>query len=188
MCWADPEELLGRWSRVPRVLRPSAFAPQTPRLHTMFIRYFIEIPRSTADVEAELLDSPGHWSAEPAREAEARGEQLLAEVGFGPRGARIGKRVELQFGEPIRFPSKTILPMSWKPAGLDSLLPRLDADIELGELGPDRTQLSINARYTPPLGSLGRVLNRALLHRVAEATVKDFLDRAARVLARVPAA
>lgn len=77
--------------------------------------------------------------------------------------------------------------MSWKPAGLDSLLPRLDADIELGELGPERTQLSISARYTPRFGSLGRALDRALLHRVAEATVKDFMDRAARSLSAVPA-
>jgi hypothetical protein len=143
----------------------------------MFIRYFTEIPRPMADVEAELLQSPGLWSSESAREAEAQGQRLLAEVGFGPPGARIDKRIELQFGEPIRFPSRTILPMSWKPAGLDSLLPRLEADIEVGEMGPERTQLSISARYTPPLGSLGRVLDRALLHRVAESTVKDFLDK-----------
>jgi len=148
----------------------------------MFIRYFIEIPRPMAEVEPELLESPGSWSAGPARGAEERGEELLAEVGFGPPGARIGKRVELQFGEPIRLPSKTVLPMSWKPAGLEGLLPRLEADIEVGELGPQRTQLSISARYTPPFGSFGRVLDRGLLHRVAEATVKDFLDRAGQIL------
>ncbi len=108
-------------------------------------------------------------------------------MGFGPPGARLGKRVELQFGEPIRLPSKTLLPMSWKPAGLEGLLPRLEADIEVGELGPQRTQLSISARYTPPFGSFGRVLDRALLHRVAEATVKDFLDRAGQILSAVRA-
>jgi hypothetical protein len=27
------------------------------------------------------------------------------------------------------------------------------------------------------MGAVGRMLDRALLHRVAEATVKDFLDR-----------
>lgn len=145
----------------------------------MFIRYFVEIPAPIAEVEAELLGSPGRWLTGPALDAEARGNQLLAEVGFGPARARASKQVEVQFGTPLRFPSKTILPMSWKPAGLASLFPALDADIELGELGPERTQLSISARYTPPLGSLGRVLDRALLHRVAEATVKDFLDGAA---------
>ncbi len=58
----------------------------------MFIRYFIEIPRSMAEVEVALLESPGYWSAEPARDAEERGRQLLAEVGFGPPGVRVDKR------------------------------------------------------------------------------------------------
>jgi hypothetical protein len=51
------------------------------------------------------------------------------------------------------------------------------ADLELGSLGEDRTQLAISARYRPPLGAVGQTLDRVLLHRVAEATVKDFLDR-----------
>jgi hypothetical protein len=43
--------------------------------------------------------------------------------------------------------------------------------------GGGRTQLAISARYRPPLGAVGRAVDRVLLHRVAEATVKDFLDR-----------
>ena len=61
----------------------------------------------------------------------------------------------------------------------DGLLPRLDATVELGPLGEDRTQLAISARYQPPLGVVGRAVDRVLLHRVAEATLKDFLDRLA---------
>ena len=38
-------------------------------------------------------------------------------------------------------------------------------------------KLSVSARYRTPMGAVGRMLDRALLHRVAEATVKDFLDR-----------
>jgi hypothetical protein len=56
-------------------------------------------------------------------------------------------------------------------------VPPLDANLELGSLGGDRTQLAISARYQPPLGVVGRAVDRVLLHRVAEATVKDFLDR-----------
>jgi len=53
-------------------------------------------------------------------------------------------------------------------------------------IGASRTQLAISAQYDPPLGSVGRALDRALLHRVAEATLKDFLDRvAAAVEARI---
>jgi uncharacterized membrane protein len=71
----------------------------------------------------------------------------------------------------------TSLALTWEPIGLEGLLPRLDADIELGSLGEDRTQLAISARYRPPLGVVGRAVDRVLLHRVAEATLKDFLDR-----------
>ena len=39
------------------------------------------------------------------------------------------------------------------------------------------TQLAISARYEPPFGAIGRLVDRAVLHRVAEATLKDFLDR-----------
>ena len=69
------------------------------------------------------------------------------------------------------------LPLTWEPDGLEGLLPRLDANLELGPLGEDRTQLAISARYRPPLGVLGQAIDRVLLHRMAEATLKDFLDR-----------
>jgi hypothetical protein len=149
----------------------------------MFVRYFVEIPRPAVEVEEDILRSPSAWAAAAATGAESRGETLLAEVGFGANGGRLAKTVEMEFGPPVRFPSKTVLPMSWRSAGLDRLFPRLDADIEVAPLGPNRTQLSISARYDPPLGSVGKALDRAVLHRVAEATLKDFLDRAAGTLA-----
>jgi hypothetical protein len=49
--------------------------------------------------------------------------------------------------------------------------------IEVGPLSEDRTQLAISARYRPPLGVVGQAIDWVLLHRVAEATLKDFLDR-----------
>ena len=149
----------------------------------MFIRYFVEIPRRADEVERHLLPVPSRWAAGAAAGAESTGERLLAEVGFGSSGLRMTKRVEMDFGEAVTFPSKTVLPMTWKAARLGRLFPRLDADIEVAPLGPARTQLSISARYAPPLGSVGRVLDRGLMHRIAEATVKDFLDRAALGLA-----
>ncbi len=101
----------------------------------------------------------------------------MAEVGFGPPAGRIEKRVVIEVGTPREFPSKTILPISWRATGPKGLFPSLEADLEVGAVGSDRTQLAINATYSPPLGVLGRAIDRALLHRVAEATLKDFLDR-----------
>lgn len=144
----------------------------------MFIRYFLDLPMPFEALEAALLTEPETWLPGLARDAESRGENLLAEVGFAVDDAhRLDKRVEIGFGEPYRVSMKTILPMTWRATGVEALFPSLDADVEVAALGPNRTQLSISARYKPPMGVLGRALDRALLHRVAEATAKDFLDR-----------
>jgi hypothetical protein len=145
-------------------------------LVAMFVRYYLELPLPPDRVEQALLSAPA-WLSELADEAQRRGDVLLAEVGVGPLGLRLGRRVAVQLGQPVAFPSMTSLPMTWEPVGMNGLFPRLDADLEVGPLGQDRTQLAISARYRPPLGVLGQAIDRVLLHRVAEATVKDFLDR-----------
>jgi hypothetical protein len=84
----------------------------------MFVRYYLELPLPPARVEAALLGSP-EWLSELAGEAQRRGDVLLAEVGVGPLGPRLGRRVAVQLGEPVAFPSMTSLPMTWEPLGLD---------------------------------------------------------------------
>ena len=143
----------------------------------MFARYFVEVPLPADQVERALLASPAGWLSAMADAAQERGDGLLTEVGVGPLGTRIRRRVTIRLGAPVRFPSMTSLPLTWEPVGLEGLLPRLDANLELGSLGQDRTQLAISARYRPPLSVVGQAIDRVLLHRVAEATLKDFLDR-----------
>jgi hypothetical protein len=148
----------------------------------MFIRYFLDLPLPLKKVEARLLDAPEVWVPGLARDADVGGEHLLAEVGFPVDDHRVGKEVQIELGTPFRIPSKTILPLTWTATGRQRLFPSLDADLEIAPLGRNRTQLSISARYLPPLGAVGKVLDRALLHRVAEATLKDFLDRVGEAL------
>jgi hypothetical protein len=94
--------------------------------------------------------------------------------------------VEITVGEPYRSSIRTSLPLSWTAPGTGSLFPSLDADVDVARLGSERTLLSISARYRPPLGPVGRALDRAVMHRVAEATVKDFLDHVAEALRKEP--
>lgn len=154
----------------------------------MFIRYYLDLAVPFEDVERALLDEPTTWVPGLALDAEAGGQRLLAEVGFDVDASRrVDKEVEIEIGEPYAIPAKTMLPIAWKATAAERIFPQLEADIEIAPLGTSRTQLSISARYRPPLGPIGRALDRALLHRVAEATVKDFLDRVGEgVTARVP--
>ncbi len=143
----------------------------------MFARYFVELPLEARRVEEVLMRDPQAWVPGLAAKANRHGDELLAEVGFGD-DVRIERRVALDFGTPIRTPSKTVQPIRWSAAGASGLFPSLEADLEIAPIGP-RTQLAMSARYDPPLGALGRAVDRAVLFRVAEATLKDFLDRVA---------
>jgi len=147
----------------------------------MFARYFVELPLPADRLERALMASPEAWLPGLAVEAHARGERLLADVGFGER-VHISQRVIVEIGQPLRRHTTTLLPIRWRPASASGLIPELDGDLEVAALTPAASQLSISARYTPPLGSVGAAIDRALLHRVAEATLKDFLDRIADAL------
>ncbi|MGZ8580919.1 MAG: hypothetical protein ACXWW9_06510 [Actinomycetota bacterium] len=142
----------------------------------MFARYFVELPMDPERVEEALLRDPHSWLPGLAGEANFHGDALLAEVGFGD-DVRVARRVAIEFGEPVRMPSKTVVPIRWSAIGASGLFPALDADLEIAPLGPHRSQLAMSARYVPPLGAVGRAIDRAVLFRVAEATLKDFLDR-----------
>ncbi len=85
----------------------------------------------------------------------------------------------MELGAPVRAGSTTVFPLRWTATGAAGLFPSLDADLEVASLRSGRTQLAMSARYVPPLGAVGRVIDRAVLSRVAEATLKDFLDRVA---------
>lgn len=142
----------------------------------MFARYFVELPIPAEDVERALSRDPRVWLPGLAEGAHHRGDRLLAEVGFG-EAVRVKRTVVVELGQPVRSGSKTVFPLGWAASGRGGLFPSLDADLEVAPLRPGRTQLAMSARYVPPFGAVGRVIDRAAFSRVAEATVKDFLDR-----------
>jgi hypothetical protein len=147
-------------------------------LSGMFVRYYVDLAMPFAEAESRLLDDPGRWLPQLLEGAEERGNTLLADVGFGVgTERRIQKQVEMTISDAYRMPGKSVLPIAWSASGTARLFPSLEGDLELAGLGERRTQLSLSARYDPPLGVVGRAIDRALLHRVAEATVKDFVDR-----------
>ena len=147
----------------------------------MFARYFVELPIEPTRVEDALTQAPETWVPGLAEQANHRGDSLLAEVGFGD-DVRVARRVAIEFGQPVRAASKLVLPLRWTAAGASGLFPALEADLEVAPLGPQRSQLAMSARYEPPFGPIGRAIDRTVLFRVAEATLKDFLDRVAAAL------
>ena len=57
------------------------------------------------------------------------------------------------------------------------LFPALDVNIMLTQMGEDATMLAVWGVYRPPFGALGAGLDRVVMRRVAEATIRTFAHR-----------
>jgi hypothetical protein len=113
---------------------------------------------------------------------------------YSPSLARVGpgvvsKLVRVQVRELTWTERSGGLALRWEATGPGGkLFPVLDADLTLADFGARGTLVALAGVYRPPLGGLGQALDRAVLHRVAVATIKSFLARVAAQLADQPVA
>jgi len=120
---------------------------------------------------------------------EAYGDGLTALVWVGPVGAvpGVSKLVEVHFLEVATRGESAVLALRWEATGPGGrLFPALDADMSLTPAGEHSTRLSLAGVYRPPLAALGAGLDRAVFHKVADATVRSLLARVADVLGPLP--
>ena len=152
----------------------------------MILYDFISVELPAAEVRRAVLERDGLLS-ESTTTAYAHGEHLLLRVGPTGSNACLAKTVAVQVGTTEIHGECLNLPLLWKAVGTPCLFPRVDASLEVAPIAPTLTQLTIFGRYDPPLGQLGQSLDRLLLHRVAEHTIRAFLGEMARRLTSAPA-
>jgi hypothetical protein len=109
---------------------------------------------------------------------DAYGLGITGLVRVGPAG--LSRLVQMQIRELAERDGRAGLAIRWEVTGLGGgLFPVLDADIMLTPAGPRSTLLTLAGAYRPPLGSMGEALDRAVLHRVAAASIRNFISRVA---------
>ncbi len=145
----------------------------------MFVHYFTHVPLHLGVVQqrlGELRQALEGWAGVAYRE----GEELRAKV--GPSVGGHAKEVKLVIGIAEIHRTGLVYPISWTAVGAQALFPKLTGELILSHLGPEQTKLSLEATYQPPMGPLGRVVDRVLLGRFAESTVKNWVDQLAEAL------
>lgn len=130
----------------------------------------VDVARPLAVVAARCLEDP-RWLSPVATSAEHRART----VRVGPLGERIlARQVSVEVRGVMRRGNGLVAWIEWKAAD-SALLPVLDAELELTERGPSGSRLTLSGSYLPPLGALGRGLDWAVMHRIAQITVCNFL-------------
>ncbi len=150
----------------------------------MFVREELRLPAEFAATR-DRLSAVAHsgtllTAAQAASDGPGTRDSNTGLTRVGPLGPVRGlsRVVEVQFGEIVDHQESAQLALRWDVAGPGGgLFPALDADITLARVGELATTLTLTGVYRPPLGSVGAGLDQAILHRVAVATVRDFLSR-----------
>jgi len=117
----------------------------------------------------------------------AYGEGIAGLARVGPLGSApgISRLVEVHARDLAETSDSARLALRWAATGPGGrLFPALDADLTLRSAGEQATVLALIGAYRPPLGGLGAGLDRAILHRVATATIRAFLGRVADAIVR----
>jgi hypothetical protein len=125
----------------------------------------------------------GEFLLSTSEDAYNRGTTGLARVGV----PGLSKLVRIQTRDLATTEGSVGLAIRWEATGPGGgLFPALDADIRLVRAGERATVLTMSGVYRPPLGALGEALDRAILHRAAAATVRDFVAQVAARIADQP--
>lgn len=149
------------------------------RARAVFLDDSVEVECSFSDARTRFC-SDGGWLAPMATRATDEGEHYLR---VGPGGSGRGQmEVSIRLGACSGKGVTSVVPIRWEATRLCKLFPVLDGNVELVPLGEGRCRLGLQASYRPPLDGVGRLLDHALLHKVAVATIGSFLAQVAHSL------
>jgi hypothetical protein len=148
----------------------------------MFVYDFIQLDVPFEEVRRRLVDGERPWLAPLAAAAFHEGEATVVSLGLDGAQIPLDKQVAVDLDAPLDQEDFVAIPIRWRATGPAGLFPALDGHLEASRMGDSRTHLSLQGRYEPPGGHLGRLLNRMAFHHVAEASVRSFLHRVADAL------
>lgn len=149
-----------------------------------------EVPVNAGlDVARDRLAQLDDWLLGASEDAYQEGMSFLMRIGPLSTAPGLSRLVEVRFRSLTGEHAQAGIALRWEVAGNGGrLFPVLDADLVLTSAAADKSVLALAGTYRLPLGILGAGIDRLILHRVAEATIRHFLECVAAAIADPPAA
>ena len=144
----------------------------------VFLRYYVELPFPAGRINDVIARLPGEWLDRAAGDANLRGLLLLGAPAFTADPELTTADVCVSLSAPQAEGTLLRRAVEWLAVRDEGSEPVLRGDLELAELGPSRTQLALSAQYRP-FATAQQTADRAAAQRIAESTLKDFVDRLA---------
>ena len=135
----------------------------------MFVERSVHIEHPVEAVTAVLASGPREWLARLDESGT---------IGVGPHlaGIPFRKKVAVEVGVAVTTGDWTEIPVTWKATFIEKLFPVMVGKVGLAPVDARTTKLTVCGMYEPPFGPLGKQVDDAFMHTVAEATVADLAE------------
>lgn len=112
--------------------------------------------------------------------AVTRAAQVAAGLHVRLAGIEISRDIQVHVKSYVEYESRSerrmTVELEWQSADLPSLYPVMRASLHVYPVSDTETQLDFHGQYEPPLGVLGKAINAVIGHRIAEASVHQFVQ------------
>jgi hypothetical protein len=113
--------------------------------------------------------------------AAQRANSVASELHVNIAGIEVGTDIAISIGTIEETPRsasvspRTRIEIEWQAAKMPRLFPFMKAELFLYPLTSTETQLDFVGNYEPPMGVIGSVMDAVAGHRIAEASVHQFI-------------
>jgi len=135
----------------------------------MFVQHSVHLQHPVKQCADALMEGPDKWLPR-------KGARNVSSVGLHVAGVRVRKNVVVEMGEPVTTATWTVIPINWRATFPKQLFPEMNGKIELAPTDPNVTRLTVSGMYEPPLGRIGEQIDEALMHNVAQGTVRELAE------------
>lgn len=145
----------------------------------------VPLDLSLAEADHLLAEAPEAWLPEAAAAYEAERDTMVSSIGLPGLLAPVRRRVVVDLGPITRVRDCVRRQLAWRAASQARLFPTMEGSLTITRSSAFRSVLEVRAHYQPPLGSAGRLADRALLHLVAAASIRRFAAEVAQRMEEV---
>ena len=156
------------------------------------LRCYAYVDRPYETVRQALHERPLELLQRATASAAERANALTTSLRAGAEGVEIGVDVRMHI-HAVRdeegvagLSPVTRVSLGWEAARIPGAFPIMSAELSAWPITSSETRLEIEGTYRPPLGVVGKAIDAAIGHRIAEASVHRLLEDVVAQLKREP--
>lgn len=155
------------------------------------IRVYDYVNHPYSDVREKIIaDSPGIFR-DATKSAAGRAKSVASELRVNFAGMEVSADISISVNnikehrESAVSGPVTEIDLEWEASQMPRLFPFMKANLSLYALTATETQLDLLGNYEPPFGLFGTAMDVVIGHRIAEASVHQFIADVAAYLRSV---